>query len=44
MNMTTTDPEIRQALIDNVRRFIAREVAPVALDMEHADAYPETIV
>jgi butyryl-CoA dehydrogenase len=42
--MTTTDPEIRQALIDNVRRFIAREVAPVALDMEHADAYPETIV
>jgi butyryl-CoA dehydrogenase len=44
MNMTTTVPEIRQALIDNVRRFIAREVAPVALDMEHADAYPETIV
>jgi butyryl-CoA dehydrogenase len=44
MNMTTTDPEIRAALIDNVRRFIAREVAPVALDMEHADAYPETIV
>jgi butyryl-CoA dehydrogenase len=42
--MTTTDPEIRQALIDNVRRFIAREVAPVALDMAHADAYPETLV
>src|SRR3954454_1667722 len=42
--MTTTDPEIRKALIENVRRFIAREVAPVATAMEHADEYPEAIV
>src|SRR3954454_10952667 len=42
--MTTTDPEIRKALIENVRRFIAREVAPVATAMEHADEYPTAIV
>jgi alkylation response protein AidB-like acyl-CoA dehydrogenase len=42
--MTATDPDIREALIENVRRFIAREVAPVATEMEHADAYPEAIV
>ena len=40
----TTDPEIRHELIETVRRFIAREVMPVASEMEHADAYPEAIV
>ena len=44
MNMTTTDPEIRHELIETVRRFIAREVMPVATEIEHADAYPEAIV
>jgi butyryl-CoA dehydrogenase len=39
-----TDPEIRSELIDTVRRFIAREVIPVATEMEHADAYPARIV
>jgi alkylation response protein AidB-like acyl-CoA dehydrogenase len=39
-----TDPEIRSELISTVRRFIAREVIPVASEMEHADAYPERIV
>src|SRR5436190_8371874 len=39
-----TDPEIRSELIGTVRRFIAREVIPVASEMEHADAYPERIV
>ncbi len=39
-----TDPEIRDALIDTVRRFIAREVIPVASEFEHADRYPEAIV
>src|SRR5262252_5398273 len=39
-----TDPEIRNELIGTVRRFIAREVIPVATEMEHADAYPERIV
>ncbi len=42
--MTATDPEIRQALVDNVRRFVERDVAPVASRMEHADEYPEHIV
>jgi butyryl-CoA dehydrogenase len=41
---TTTDPEVRDELIATVRRFIAREVVPVASDLEHADAYPEGIV
>ena len=39
-----TDPEIRDALIDAVRRFVAREVIPVASEFEHADRYPEAIV
>jgi alkylation response protein AidB-like acyl-CoA dehydrogenase len=40
----TTDQETRDALIDTVRRFIAREVIPVASALEHADEYPEAIV
>ena len=39
-----TDPEIRRELIDTVRRFIAREVIPVASEMEHADEFPAAIV
>jgi len=42
--MSATDAEIRREMIETVRRFIAREVIPVATEMEHADAYPETIV
>ena len=42
--MVTTDPEIRDALIDTVRRFVARDVIPVASEMEHADRYPDAIV
>src|SRR6185503_14526056 len=41
---TDTDPETRRAMVDTVRRFIAREVIPVATEMEHADTYPEAIV
>ncbi|MDZ4825361.1 MAG: acyl-CoA dehydrogenase family protein [Actinomycetota bacterium] len=41
---TTVDPEIRRELVETVRRFIAREVIPVASEMEHADEYPEAIV
>ena len=44
MYATDTDPEVRRELVETVRRFIAREVAPVASEMEHADAYPEAIV
>jgi alkylation response protein AidB-like acyl-CoA dehydrogenase len=39
-----TDPDVRQEMIATVRRFIAREVAPVASEFEHADRYPAEIV
>ena len=39
-----TDPELRAELIATVRRFVAREVAPVVSDLEHADEYPAAIV
>ncbi len=41
---TETDPEVRQEMVETVRRFIAREVIPVATEMEHGDTYPEAIV
>jgi alkylation response protein AidB-like acyl-CoA dehydrogenase len=44
MEMTDTDPEVRTQLIETVRRFMAREVIPVATEMEHGDTYPEAIV
>jgi alkylation response protein AidB-like acyl-CoA dehydrogenase len=34
----------QQALIDEVRRFVEREVVPVARAMEHADQYPDALV
>jgi alkylation response protein AidB-like acyl-CoA dehydrogenase len=42
--MITTDQETRDALVDTVRRFVTRDVMPVASEMEHADEYPESIV
>jgi alkylation response protein AidB-like acyl-CoA dehydrogenase len=39
-----TDPEIRDEMIATVRRFVARDVIPVASELEHADEYPEAIV
>ncbi len=39
-----TDPEVRTELIATVRRFVEREVLPVALELEHADEYPAAIV
>jgi butyryl-CoA dehydrogenase len=39
-----TDDETRREMIETVRRFVAREVAPIASDLEHADAYPAAIV
>jgi alkylation response protein AidB-like acyl-CoA dehydrogenase len=40
----STPPEIREDIIATVRKFIAREVIPVASDMEHADEYPAEII
>lgn len=34
----------KQALIDEVRHFVEREVFPVARALEHADLYPDTLV
>jgi butyryl-CoA dehydrogenase len=42
--VSATDPEVRQELIDTVRRFVSKDVIPVASEMEHADAYPGQIV
>jgi alkylation response protein AidB-like acyl-CoA dehydrogenase len=42
--MQSTDPETRAEMIQTVRRFVAREVIPVASELEHADEYPEAIV
>jgi alkylation response protein AidB-like acyl-CoA dehydrogenase len=39
-----TDPEIRAEMIGTVRRWVAREVIPVASELEHADEYPTAIV
>ena len=38
------DESVRAEIIDTVRKFVQREVIPVASDLEHADAYPEEIV
>ena len=38
------DESVRAEIIETVRKFVARDVIPVASDLEHADAYPEEIV
>jgi alkylation response protein AidB-like acyl-CoA dehydrogenase len=40
----STDPQLRTEMIATVRRFVARDVIPVASAMEHADEYPADIV
>ena len=42
-NAEATDPEIRQEIIDNVRRFVTREVVPVVAELEQADEFPTSI-
>ncbi|MFN8034803.1 MAG: acyl-CoA dehydrogenase family protein [Acidimicrobiia bacterium] len=39
-----TDPHLRAEMLATVRSFVAREVIPVAREMELADEYPERIV
>ena len=39
-----TDDDVRLEIIDTVRRFVAKEVLPVASDFEHDDRYPADIV
>lgn len=42
MNLSMDDE--KQALIDEVRHFVEREVLPVAHDLEHEDQYPDVLV
>ena len=39
-----TDDDVRQEIIDTVRRFVAREVVPVASAFERDDRFPTEIV
>jgi butyryl-CoA dehydrogenase len=39
-----TDPEVREQLVATVRRFVEKDVLPVASDLEHADEYPADLV
>jgi alkylation response protein AidB-like acyl-CoA dehydrogenase len=39
-----TDPEMRDELVATVRRFVEKDVLPVASDLEHADEFPEDLV
>src|SRR5689334_22211611 len=41
---TTIDQEVRDELRATVRRWVEREVLPVASDFEHADEFPTEIV
>jgi alkylation response protein AidB-like acyl-CoA dehydrogenase len=39
-----TDPDIREEIIETVRRFVAREVVPVASELERNDEFPTQLV
>ncbi|HXW35827.1 MAG TPA: acyl-CoA dehydrogenase family protein [Acidimicrobiales bacterium] len=39
-----TDPEVRREIVEVVRRFVAKEVLPVAGDLERTDTFPVDIV
>src|SRR3954466_15738026 len=42
--MVATDEDVRREIIGTVRRFVAREVVPVAGDLERDDRFPTEIV
>jgi butyryl-CoA dehydrogenase len=39
-----TDPALADELVATVRKFVEKEVLPVASDLEHADEYPTELV
>ena len=39
-----TDPEVRAEIVETVRRFVAREVVPVASALEREDRFPADLV
>jgi alkylation response protein AidB-like acyl-CoA dehydrogenase len=44
VGVAATDPEVRREIVETVRRFVAREVTPVATQLEHEDRFPAEIV
>jgi alkylation response protein AidB-like acyl-CoA dehydrogenase len=42
--MPPTDEDVRRQIIDTVRRFVAKDVIPVASALERDDEFPEDIV
>jgi butyryl-CoA dehydrogenase len=40
----TTDTDVRDEIVDTVRRFVAREVIPYASELEHEDRFPTAMV
>ena len=42
--MSITPPEVRQQMVETVRRFVEREVIPVASILEHKNEYPQRLV
>jgi alkylation response protein AidB-like acyl-CoA dehydrogenase len=40
----TETTEIREEIVSTVRRFVEREVLPVASDLEHRNEYPQVLV
>ena len=44
MALLTTDEDIRNEIIDTVRRFVARDVIPHASALEHEDTFPLDMV
>jgi alkylation response protein AidB-like acyl-CoA dehydrogenase len=42
--VSETPEDVRREIVDNVRRFVAKEVIPHASALEHADEYPAEIV
>ncbi|MEA3055923.1 MAG: hypothetical protein QOD30_1355, partial [Actinomycetota bacterium] len=38
-----TDPDVADEIVATVRRFVERDVLPVASDLEHADEYPTAL-
>ena len=39
-----TDPDVRREIVETVRRFVARDVVPVAAELEREDRFPAGIV
>lgn len=42
--MSQQQQEVSAQIVETVRRFVEREVIPVAADYEHADRYPQPLV